>query len=146
MADVTESEPTVVTREIDVDLPASELWAVIADGARWADWLVDEAAVEVTPGAGGTVVDGGEERTVGVSSVQPDQGLRFAWWPTDRPDLASSVELTVVETASRAVLRVVEVFPPVTAMATVVPSARASLAWDVRACCLWMCARATTRV
>lgn len=141
MADATDSEPTVVTREIDVDLPADELWELIADGERWSDWLVDEAAIEVSPGSGGTVVDGGEERTVGISSVRPDDGLRFAWWPTDRPDLASSVELTVVETPSRAVLRIVEVFPPVMSVA----AADAAIAWEVRACSAWLCARATTR-
>ncbi len=142
MADVTASEPTVVTRDIELDLPAGELWDLIADGERWADWLVDEAAVKVAPGAGGTVVDGGEERTVGVSSVDPDGSVRFAWWPTDRPDLASSVELTVVESVSRSVLRIVEVFPPV----AITAAATASIAWEVRACCVWMRARATTRV
>lgn len=142
MADVIDAEPTVVTREIAVDLPADELWDLIADGDRWADWLVDEAAVEIAPGAGGTVVDGGEERTVGVSSVHPDDGLRFAWWPTDRPDLASSVELTIVAAPERSVLRIVEVFPPVAALSAV----RASMAWEVRACCMWMRARATARV
>lgn len=139
MTDVTQSEPTVVTRDIDVDLPADELWHLIVDGDRWADWLVDDAAVDVTPGAGGVVVDGGEERTVGISSVQPGEGLRFAWWPSDRPGLASSVELRIVETESRSVLRIVEVFPP--AVTTAAPGA--SITWDVRACCLWMCARAT---
>ena len=141
MTDVIDPEPTVVTREIDVDLPAGELWALVADGDRWADWLVDEAAVDVAPGAGGTVVDGGEERTVGVSSVTPDEGLRFAWWPTDRPDLASSVELTVVETASRSVLRIVEVFPPM----AIVASVDASLAWEVRAGCLWLRSQSMAR-
>ena len=138
-ADPIDSEPTVVTREIDVELSPGELWALIADGDRWADWLVDEASVDVAPGAGGTVVDGGEERTVGVSSVERDQAVRFAWWPTDRPELASSVELTVVEVPSRSVLRIVEVFPPAAVMA-----ASASVAWEVRACSVWMYALAAS--
>src|SRR5690606_31954126 len=115
---------------------------LIADGDRWADWLVDESDVDVTAGETGTVVDGGEERAVDVGAVTAGRSVRFTWWPTDDPGLASSVELTVVETNERAVLRVVEVFPPVAAPA----AARAAVAWEVRACSAWMWAGATARV
>ena len=34
---------------------------MIGDGDRWADWMVDTATLDVTPGATGLVTDG--ERT-----------------------------------------------------------------------------------
>jgi uncharacterized protein YndB with AHSA1/START domain len=89
-----ELEP--LTRSAELPVPADELWALVADGAAWDAWLVDEAAVEVRPGSGGQVLDGGQARTVVVDEVTERDGERrvvFRWWPED--GLASRVTLVV---------------------------------------------------
>ena len=52
------------------------------------------------------------------------QRIGFTWWPDDRPDLVSAVELVVLPAATGSRLRVTETYA----------SARAStpFAWDVR--------------
>ena len=54
-------EPLIVSRDIDLDLPADELWSLIADGEGWETWLVDEAEVAVETGATGVVRDAGRD-------------------------------------------------------------------------------------
>src|SRR6476659_9782335 len=63
------SEGTRITRTVDTDLDTDELWGLIADGAAWAHWMVDESHVEVAPGGAGTVVDDGVERAVRIDRL-----------------------------------------------------------------------------
>jgi uncharacterized protein YndB with AHSA1/START domain len=102
------SEPTV-QREIDVPMTADEVWHLVADGDGWTEWLVDEADVTVAPGAGGTVVEDGERRDVRIDDVVPGERVAWTWWPTERPDLPSSVELVVVGRPLGSVVRITEV-------------------------------------
>jgi uncharacterized protein YndB with AHSA1/START domain len=120
------SEGTRITRTIDTDLDAGELWSLVADGDGWTEWMVDGADVDVEPGAHGTVVDDGAERDVRIDHVEPDHRVAFTWWPTGRPDQASSVELVVIAAPSGSRLHVTETY----AMAS---AAINGLAWDVRA-------------
>lgn len=124
------SEPTRVSRTIDTDLAPDELWALVADGDAWRTWMVDESDVTVAPGGEGRVVDDGVERRVRIDRLDDGRdgdGARigFTWWPDDRPDLVSAVELVVLPAATGSRLRVTETFTA--AMATARP-----LAWDVR--------------
>jgi len=124
------SEATRVTRTVDTDLAPDELWSLVTDGEGWTSWLVDEADVTVAPGAGGTVVDDGVERTVRIDRLDDDgdgQRIGFTWWPDDRPDLVSAVELVVLPAATGSRLHVVETF----AAASTGTSATCG-AWDVR--------------
>jgi len=126
------SEPTRVSRTIDTDLDAAELWSLVADGQAWARWLVDESDVDVTPGAQGTVVDDGVERHVRIEhrDDRPDGDaarVAFTWWPDDRPDLSSAVELVVLPTSQGSRLLVTETFAAARASATA-----GTLRWDVR--------------
>jgi hypothetical protein len=124
------SEATSVIRTLDTDLAPDELWSLVADGAAWADWLVDDADVTVAPGGGGAVVDEGVARTVRVDRLDDDRGTRrvgFTWWPDDRPHLASAVELTVIPAGAGSRLRVVETFA-----ATASTQAVATCAWNGR--------------
>ena len=121
------SEGTRVSRTVDIDLAPEDLWALVTDGGAWATWMVDEADVAVEPGAEGRVVDDGIERTVRIDRLDDDgagQRVGFTWWPDDRPDLVSAVELVVLPAAVGSRLRVTETFA----------SARveAPFAWDVR--------------
>src|SRR4051794_1178183 len=101
---------TVVRRDIELATDADTLWELVGDGTRWRDWLIDEGAIEVVPGATGVVIDDGEARTVRVDRVAPGRGVEWTWWPVDQPDLASRVAVRLDDTDDgHAVLRVMEV-------------------------------------
>lgn len=126
------SEATRVTRTVDTDLAPDDLWSLVADGEAWTSWLVDEADVTVAPGSGGAVVDDGVERTVRIDHLDDGDGdgeprrVGFTWWPADRPDLVSAVELVVLPATGGSRLHVVETFAAASATAAT-PSP-----WDVR--------------
>ena len=131
MADM--DEPMIVSRDIDLDLPADELWSLIADADSWQSWLVDEAEVDVEIGATGLVRDAG--RTAGCAWTRSSTGERvtFEWWPADRPGDASAVELVVVPSPSA---------PCSTSPRRSRPGARAQASaawftWEVRALAAW---------
>jgi uncharacterized protein YndB with AHSA1/START domain len=133
-------EPVIVNRDIDVDLPADELWSLLADSDGWERWLVDAADVAVESGATGVVRDDGQDRVVRIDEVVEGERVSFAWWPAGRPTDASAVELVVQPASTGAVLHVTEVFPPqrgVLAMA-------ASFKWEVRALAAWLGAGSRT--
>ena len=44
------SDRVDITRSIELDLEPDEVWELIGDGERWADWMVDAADVDVVPG------------------------------------------------------------------------------------------------
>jgi hypothetical protein len=119
------SEGTRITRTVETDLDADELWGLVADGDAWARWMVDESDVVVAPGSAGTVVDDGVERAVRIDHLD-DHRLAFTWWPQDRPELVSAVELVVLPATSGSRLHVTETHLSARAAAT------APAAWDVR--------------
>jgi hypothetical protein len=124
------SEATRVTRTVDTDLAPDELWSLVSHGDSWTTWLVDEADVTVAPGAGGSVVDDGVGRTVRIDRLDDDGERRqvgFTWWPDDRPDLVSAVELVVLPATGGSRLHVVETF------AAAATTRAAPHAWDLRA-------------
>lgn len=90
------SDAPTVHRDIDVDLPPDELWPLVGDAAGWGAWLVEEAEVTVEPGREGTVVDGGERRSVRIDEVEPGREVTWSWWPAGRPEERSTVRLVVV--------------------------------------------------
>ena len=117
--------PTV-RRDIGVDLPAEDVWPLVADADGWTQWLVDEADVDVQPGARGSVADGGERRDVRVDEVVPGRSVSWRWWPAGAPADASTVQLLVVPSGPRTIVRITE---------TRAAAAQASLAatrWSVR--------------
>jgi len=131
-------QPTVVSRTIELEISPNELWSLIGDGDRWAEWMVDESDVEVAPGGGGSVTDDGVNRGVRVVEVTEGEQVRFEWWPVGEPDTTSTVELVVAPNDTGAVLRVVETFPVRHDFA----ATKASVAWNVRAVCVWAFAHA----
>lgn len=123
------SDPPDVTRirrTVETELAPDELWHLARDGDEWATWMVDEADVTVAPGAGGSVVDDGVTFTVRIDVVDDDgddQRVGFTWWPEDRPDLASAVELVVLPAPTGSRLLITE---------TQACAAPARTTWDVR--------------
>lgn len=111
-----EVDAPAVQRDIEVDLPAAEVWPLVGDGAGWVEWLVDESDVVVEPGRDGTIVDDGDRRAVHIDEVVPGESVTWSWWPvgqpvrppTDRPDDASTVRLVVVPAGARTVVRITE--------------------------------------
>jgi uncharacterized protein YndB with AHSA1/START domain len=129
-------EPIVITRDLDLDVSVDELWQLVADGERWAEWLTDASDVVVQPAGHGTVVDeDGTERSVTVHSVVPGHSVRFAWWPSDRPGESSLVELVVAPAPStdgdRSRLTVTETYATSSA-STAAMAIVAGTAWDLR--------------
>ena len=76
-----------VTREIDLDATAEEVWRLVADPDELAGWVGDEV------------------RTAHVVSDDGDRRLTWTWAPDG---VESSVELTVVEEGDRSRVRVTE--------------------------------------
>jgi uncharacterized protein YndB with AHSA1/START domain len=117
------NDAVTVTRQVELDTTTDELWSLIADGDRWAEWLVDAGTVDVKPGAGGVVIEDGERRDVRVHTVEHGRRITFEWWTEDE---RSEVAFEVVPDGERTGLRITETF------ACAVTAARASTAWDVR--------------
>jgi len=135
MAPEPVTEPIVVRREIGLDRSSDEAWRLLGGPEGWASWLVDEADVEVTTGARGTVTDDGIEREVAVTHVEAGRSVEFVWWVAGDPATASSVSLIIDDGGDGPViLRVVESFPPQAAWATA-----SALRWEVRAVAAWAC-------
>lgn len=135
--------PVRITREIHLDLPADELWSLVADGERWQEWLVDAGAPCIRPGASGVVVDDGEQRHVHVRTVEQGERVTFDWWDEDDHASRSQVELEVVRDGDRAGLRVTETFASATACASSTTDREAR--WSVRLLALHLASCALVR-
>ena len=115
-----------ITRTVETELSTEELWALVGDGAAWATWMVDEAAVDVRPDGEGVVVDGGAERGVRITSMG-DRHLSFTWWPSGEEQLASTVELVRAPAPVGSALHITERFPAAAMAST---ASAAGMAWD----------------
>jgi uncharacterized protein YndB with AHSA1/START domain len=137
--------PLAIERLIDLDLPADELWALIASAEGWQRWMVDHAGLPVVPGASGVVVDDGVERAVLVHEVIDRRAVTFHWSEVGRADDVSRVTLEIVETADgRRAIKVTEQWLAPSACAEC--PLRAEARWDLRACVLCLTADVSCRV
>ena len=107
-------EPLTVTRRSTLPADRREVWRHLADADLLGAWLGAEIAVEVVPGASGTVTtDDGRRRQIVVTHVEHEAGVGFVWWDEDDPAGVSAVELRVEEDAAdTAVLTVTETLDP----------------------------------
>ena len=137
-------QPAIVTRTVNLDIDPDDLWWFLTDPDGWASWLVDGSNVTVEPGGSGTVTDGGTERNVRVAEVVDGERLTFDWWPAGDQRDASTVELHVEPNDGGVALRIVETFPSprrIEAVPAATEASVASVAWGIRATCLWACSR-----
>jgi uncharacterized protein YndB with AHSA1/START domain len=137
-----EAEPNVVRRTVDLDVPVEQLWQLVADPARMAEWLGDAVDIDVQPGGTGAIVDDGVLKFVHVDRIDAGRRLSFSWWEPDQPEHTAQVVFEVAPVAdggSR--LHITETL---TAGATASGEARLSararqLRWEARVCTLWAC-------
>ena len=134
-----------IQREIDLDLPVEELWALIATAEGWRQWIVDEAQLELVTGAEGMVIDDGARRAVLVQDVVAGRSVTFHWSQTGRSDDLSRVTLEIVERADgRRAIKVTEQWLSPSQCADC--PLRAGERWDLRACVVCLLADTACRV
>jgi hypothetical protein len=93
-----------VTREVTLPLDADEAWETVTE---LDEWLVEDADVDLSPGAEGTLtLPDGSERSVVVADVEEGSRLEFWWWAADEP--ATHVSLTLQPAVSGTRVVVVE--------------------------------------
>jgi uncharacterized protein YndB with AHSA1/START domain len=132
-----------IERTTDVDIDADELWKLVSTAEGWSSWLVDDADIDVVPGADGNVRGDGIERRVRIESIDIGRGVDFAWWDRDDPSSASYVRLDIVELPNgRARLHVTERFIGATGSASL--SSSVETMWEVRFVSLWLLALHST--
>jgi hypothetical protein len=136
--------PLTIERLIDLDLSATELWALIATTDGWRTWMVDRADLPLVPGAGGVVVDDGVERALHVFDMVDGRSVTFYWSEVGRSDDLSRVTLEIVEQANGR--RAIKVSEQWLAAACADCPLRAADRWDLRACVLCLTAEVACRV
>ena len=136
------SDDQHIEREIDLDQPVDQVWALLATAEGWRQWLVDDVTIDVAVGAVGEVVDDEVRRNVRVMGVEAKRSLTFQWWERDDPASASEVAIHLFDLPDGG-SRVHVVERPLIASAgarTAQPSV-----WEVRACLLALAAQTLVR-
>ena len=130
-------DPTTITRQVDLDTPADELWDMVSDPDQMATWLGDSVDVDLRPGGTGTVVDDGIVRHVHIDEVSESRRLSFTWWESDDRSTESRVVLAIGTIADgRSRLTITETLPGQSPRLSA-RAAAATMRWEVRALALW---------
>ena len=91
-----------VTREVTLPVDADEAWETVTE---LDEWLVEDADVELSPGAEGTLtLTDGSERSVVVADVEPGSRIEWWWWAGDEPATHVSLTLTPAVSGTRVVV------------------------------------------
>ncbi|HKH24116.1 MAG TPA: SRPBCC domain-containing protein [Acidimicrobiales bacterium] len=85
-----------VTRSVELEAAADEVWAAITDPDQRAHWLDDDDA---------------QARTMRLDEVDADRRLVWTWWRPDDESGASTVEIVLTPTAVGTRLVVTETLP-----------------------------------
>lgn len=132
-----------ITRQVDLDLDAAQLWEAISDPEQLAAWLGDDVDVAMQPGEVGTITDDGIVRAVRVDEVIADRHVSFTWWDPTEPANRSQVVFEITATPSGSRLTIIETLP---APSVASASAQAQARWEVRVLSLWACTVAAALV
>ena len=132
-------DPTTITRQVDLDTPADELWDMVSVPDQMATWLGDSADVDLRPGGTGTVVDDGIVRHVQIEEVSEPRRLSFTWWESDDRSTESRVVFAIGTAADgRSRLTITETLPEQPHSIVALASA-GGIRWEVRVLSLWAC-------
>jgi uncharacterized protein YndB with AHSA1/START domain len=97
--------PDRIEREMTIDAAAEEVWEAVTGPS----WLAEEVVVDLRPGGGALFRSAAEVKTGWVEEVLAPERLAF-WWAADG-EPPTRVELTLTETETETVLRIVETRP-----------------------------------
>lgn len=103
-----------IERELVLEVSPGEVWHALTDGEWLAEWLADEVTLELVPGGEARFRFGDTVRTGWVEEIVPPDSRtdgRLAFWWTDADQIASRVELVVIEDDGSTRLRVTETRP-----------------------------------
>ena len=86
-----------VEREIELAVPADDVWDALVDQQRLGDWLDAEVELDLRPGGAGTFrFEAGETRRARVLDVDEGRRISFTWWPVaPAPGPPSLVTITL---------------------------------------------------
>ena len=132
-------DPTTITRQVDLDTPADELWEMVSDPDHLAAWLGDSVDVDVRPGGTGTVVDDDIVRHVQIEEVSQPRRLSFTWWESGDRSTESRVVFAIGTTVDgRSRLTITETLSG-QSPGMVARASAARMRWEVRVLSLWAC-------
>jgi len=123
---------TRITRSVDLDASADDVWRALTEPALLGDWLDSVVELDVRPGGQGVFVEpDGAVRRARVDEVEPARRLALRWCPADGAGPESTVELDLEPTdgGTRVVVTETLVEAPAGATAT---ASLASYRWGVR--------------
>ncbi|MHB1570885.1 MAG: SRPBCC family protein [Solirubrobacteraceae bacterium] len=105
----------LIHRELELDVPLSEVWSAVTDPERLSSWLADEVSLEPWPGGEASFTIGERVMHGWVEEVRAPAGEhgqgRLAFWWAEGDEPASRVELTVSIGSGGTLLRVEETRP-----------------------------------
>ena len=128
-------EEVSITRSVDLEAPAEDVWRALTDRDLLADWLEGDVDLDMRPGGGGTIVEpDGVVRRARVDEMVPARRLSLRWWPEDGAGPASTVRLDLEQTDGGQTRLVVTetLLAPVPGRAVPVASAALDVRWGVR--------------
>jgi uncharacterized protein YndB with AHSA1/START domain len=104
--------PDAIEREIVIDAPPSDVWAIVTEARHIAGWFTDEAEIELRPGGRMALTWHGHGTYEGrVEAVDPPHRFAFRWQTRDGEFSETNSTLVVMTLEPRATgtrLRVVE--------------------------------------
>jgi uncharacterized protein YndB with AHSA1/START domain len=118
---------TVVIQSVERELllPAAEpdeAWDSVADPERLGDWLGGDVELDPVPGGDFHIsFDNGGEREGFVEELDSETHRFSFWWRQPDDELATRVEISLVEAEDGTVIRVVETSPMATLDLTGIP-------------------------
>jgi len=128
----------VVRRNVELDVSAAELWDLVSDPERLAEWFGDTVDIDLQPGGTGAITDDGVLKFVHVDRVDSGRQLSFSWWEPDRPEHTAQVVFDIAPTPAGGSR--LEITETLTATSLSLASVEArQLQWEARVCALWAC-------
>jgi uncharacterized protein YndB with AHSA1/START domain len=114
---MTAMDGDAVVRELELEVPAAEVWSALTRPDRLSAWLGGDVSLDVRVGGRGTVRrEDGATRRVVVEALEPERMLALRWWPfaepgAGRPGPGNRVEFLLEPRVHSTVLRVIERAP-----------------------------------